>query len=207
MAERRTVKESHKWTPEETRRLIRFRAENEKDFMKSKTMAKQQWEKFVKEIGLEGKVTGQQASKKWENLKQKYKELRTPKTGSGTDQGEVTVATWQYYGDMHEVLGARPAMDPPVVVASFQPAEDPMTILMDIVEPSTSELSTTAASWTPDTGTSTPAATSATTSRRRSNPIMEFMIEEALQEQRRHEESEAKSQRFLDLFERMIEKM
>lgn len=58
-------------------------------------------------------------------------ELRTPKTGSGTDQGEVTVATWQYFGDMHEVLGARPAMDPPVVVASFQlGAEDPMTILM-----------------------------------------------------------------------------
>ncbi|CAM4634959.1 unnamed protein product [Leuciscus chuanchicus] len=138
------------------------------------------------------------------------KELRTPKTGSGTDQGEVTVATWQYYGEMHEVLGARPAMDPPVVVPSFQPAEDHITILMDIVEPST-----TAASWTPDTGprmptsmpTSTPAATSATTSRRRSNPIMENLIEESLQEQRRHEESEAKTQRFLDLFERMVEKM
>jgi len=32
---------------------------------------------------------------------------------------------------MHKVLGGRPAMDPPVVVASFQPeAEDHMTILM-----------------------------------------------------------------------------
>jgi len=61
------------------------------------------------------------------------------------------------------------------------------------VEPSTSE-----ASWTPDTGTSrmltsTPTAASAITSRRRSNPIMEFLIEEALQEQRRHEESEVKT--------------
>ena len=27
----------------------------------------------MKEIGLEGKLTGQQAAKKWENLKQKYK--------------------------------------------------------------------------------------------------------------------------------------
>ena len=27
----------------------------------------------MKEMGLEGKVTGQQAAKKWENLKQKYK--------------------------------------------------------------------------------------------------------------------------------------
>jgi len=57
------------------------------------------------------------------------------------------------------------------------------------VEPSTSE-----ASWTPDTGTSrmltsTPVATSGITSRRWSNPIVEFLIEEALQEQRRYEES------------------
>ncbi len=27
----------------------------------------------MKEMGLEGRVTGQQASKKWENLKQRYK--------------------------------------------------------------------------------------------------------------------------------------
>ncbi|CAM4569819.1 unnamed protein product [Leuciscus chuanchicus] len=55
-------------------------------------------------------------------------ELRTPKTGSGTERREVTAATWQYYEDMHEVLGARPSLDPPVVVVSFY--EDPSTILM-----------------------------------------------------------------------------
>ncbi len=57
-----------------------------------------------------------------------FQELRTPKTGSGTDSGEVTAATWQFYEDMHEVLGARPSLDPPVVVASFY--EDPTPILM-----------------------------------------------------------------------------
>ena len=56
-----------------------------------------------------------------------FQDLRTPKTGSGTESGEVTVATWQYYDLMHEVLGARPAIDPPVLVSSIQ---DPMVILM-----------------------------------------------------------------------------
>ncbi|CAL8339822.1 unnamed protein product [Gadus morhua 'NCC'] len=93
-------------------------------------------------MGMEGKVTRQQASKKWENLKKKYKDLRTPKTGSGTESGEVTVATWQYFDLMHEVLGARPAIDPPVLVSSIQ---DPMVILMEMVEPYT-QASPTAAS-------------------------------------------------------------
>ena len=48
-------------------------------------------------------------------------DLKTPKTGSGTDSGEVTAATWQFYGDMHEVLGARPSVEPPVLVASYVP--------------------------------------------------------------------------------------
>lgn len=50
-------------------------------------------------------------------------ELRTPKTGSGTDSGEVTAATWHYFEEMHEVLGDRPSVDPPVVVSSYN--EDP----------------------------------------------------------------------------------
>jgi hypothetical protein len=43
--------------------------------------------------------------------------------------------------------------------------------------------------------------------RRRSKTVAELLAEEALQEQRRHEESEAKTDRFLDLFERMVNKL
>ncbi|CAL8338506.1 unnamed protein product [Boreogadus saida] len=130
-------------------------------------------------MGMEGKVTRQQASKKWENLKKKYKDLRTPKTGSGTESGEVTVATWQYFDLMHEVLGARPAIDPPVLVSSIQ---DPMVILMEMVEPYTQA---------PPTAASTPVhpTTSIIPPRRRSKTVAELLAEEALQEQRRHEET------------------
>ncbi|KAJ8349655.1 hypothetical protein SKAU_G00247850 [Synaphobranchus kaupii] len=87
-------------------------------------------------------------------------ELKNPKTGSGTDGGEETAATWQYYQDMHEVLGGRPSIDPPLLVTSFTP-DDPTTIL----------------------------------------------LAESEREQRRHEESEAKTERFLRLFEQMVEKI
>ncbi|KAL2096810.1 hypothetical protein ACEWY4_006017 [Coilia grayii] len=121
-------------TPEETRRLIRFRAENEQRFMKSKAAAKQLWETLVKDLGLQGTITSQQASTKWENLKKKYKELKTPKTGSGTDAGETTASTWQFFEEMHEVLGSRPSIDPPVVVASFAPDADPDPIPLVMVK-------------------------------------------------------------------------
>ncbi|XP_039648934.1 uncharacterized protein LOC120554234 isoform X8 [Perca fluviatilis] len=153
---------------------------------------------LMKEMGLEGRATGQQASKKWENLKRKYKELRTLKTGSGTDRGEGTAATWQFYEDMHKVLGAGPSLDPHVVVASFN--EDPTPILMETVEPS-SPASTSAAISSPLPTTSAPPK------KRKKNPILDFLIEESKKEQRRHEEHEAKTERFLCLFEKMIDKL
>ncbi|CAL8352833.1 unnamed protein product [Boreogadus saida] len=117
---------SHKWSPQEVRTLITFRTTNHAKFLRCKSASESLWEQLVKELGLEGRVTPQQASKKWENLKKRYKDLKSPKTGSGTGGGEVTAASWQFYGDMHEVLGSRPSMDPVVVVASF--SEDPTTM-------------------------------------------------------------------------------
>ncbi|CAL8360508.1 unnamed protein product [Arctogadus glacialis] len=83
------AKDTHKWTPQETRRLIHFRATRDNEFLKSKMIASLTLFNlfilalFLEEMGMEGKVTRQQASKKWENLKKKYKDLRTPKTGVG----------------------------------------------------------------------------------------------------------------------------
>ncbi|XP_049917727.1 uncharacterized protein LOC126400804 [Epinephelus moara] len=206
-----TTKEVHKWTPEETRRLIKFRAENEQRFLKSKAAAKQLWETLIKELGLEGKITCQQASKKWENLKKKYKELRTPKTGSGTDAGETTASTWQFFEDMHEVLGARPSMDPPVVVASY---DDPVTLLMEIIEPSPSTSATAsseaATSDAPTTAAATvdmPPTPSPKKKKRKLNHIVDFLAQESEKEQKRHEESEKKTERFLSLFEKLIDKI
>ncbi|CAL8388380.1 unnamed protein product [Boreogadus saida] len=133
---------------------------------------------------------------------------------------------------MHEVLRSRPSIDPVVVVVSF--SEDPTT--MDIVEstapspPTSPSCSSTpgTSSTTPDTSFTTPGTSSTTAAcppspetqvkRRRCNPLMEFFQEESAREQAKHEESEAKlaerhketeakTDRFLALFERMVDKM
>lgn len=85
--------------------LIQFWAENEDKFTEKKYASRMLWEKAVKDLVLEGKVTGEKASKKWENLKKRYKDLKQPKSGSGTDSGEKTMSNWQYYEVMHAVLG------------------------------------------------------------------------------------------------------
>ncbi|CAL8386191.1 unnamed protein product [Boreogadus saida] len=130
-----------------------------------------------------------QASKKWENLKKRYKDLKSPKTGSGTNEGEVTAASWQFYDDMHEVLGSRPSIDPVVIVASF--SEDPTTL--DIVE-STATSPPTSPSCSSTTGTSsTTPDTSFTTAAYPPSPETRVKRrQESAREQRRHEESEAK---------------
>ncbi|KAM4712253.1 uncharacterized protein FYW61_021202 isoform 3-T3 [Anableps anableps] len=196
-------------TPQETRRLIRFRAENEHLFLKSKKAAKLLWETLIKELGLEGKVTSQQVSKKWENLKKKYKDLGMLKAGFGTDRGEVTPVTWQYFDDMHEVLGSRTSLEPPVVVASFNADPDSITsfeLKTEEFEP-TEEAGFSSGTPSPIAPPDSPSFSPKNKRRRRTNPILDFLMEESAKEQKRHEESEAKMERFLNLFEKLIEKI
>ncbi|CAL1571109.1 unnamed protein product [Knipowitschia caucasica] len=222
--------ESYKWTTEKTFALINYRAANEANFLKTKFQTKSLWQQAVKELGLEGKVTHKQVSKKWENLKKRYKDLRDPKTGSGTDSGEKTASNWPYYAALHAVLGGRPAVDPPVVVASFRPAEDPTALLMAVNPDETPSEDTQlgSASSAPSTRSASPAPSSnnppssptpSSSSSRHNTPtprkrkrtdsqrILDFLQAESDKEQRRHEESEEKTLRFLSLFERMVEKL
>ncbi|KAK5907743.1 hypothetical protein CesoFtcFv8_005559 [Champsocephalus esox] len=65
--------------------------------------------------GVEELLTPTQLSKRWDTLKRKYKELKTPPTGTGTDAGEATAATWSWFSVMHEAIGSPPSMEPPVL--------------------------------------------------------------------------------------------
>lgn len=59
-------------------------------------------------------------------------ELKTGNSGAGTDAGETTANNWQYFEDMHEVLGARPCMDPPVLVDAGAAEENIPTATVSI---------------------------------------------------------------------------
>ncbi|CAJ1076480.1 uncharacterized protein LOC125297728 [Xyrichtys novacula] len=62
-------------------------------------------------------VTPAFVKKKWENLKQKYKDLKCPKTGVSTVRGETTAASWKWYTLMDEAIGGRPSITLPVLIA------------------------------------------------------------------------------------------
>ncbi|XDV26593.1 hypothetical protein PO909_030249, partial [Leuciscus waleckii] len=79
------------------------------------------FESFVVEQDLHGKSTAafeKKKKKRWENLKQKYKDLKCPQTGRGTEDGETTAASWKWYTAMDEAIGGRPSITPPALVAS-----------------------------------------------------------------------------------------
>ncbi|XP_077413557.1 uncharacterized protein LOC144043610 isoform X2 [Vanacampus margaritifer] len=109
-----------KWSPEDTRKLIKLMKEHEQDFVQPRFWAKKMWADVVRELGLQGKITGKQASKKWQKLVETYEKLQLLKSDSESDNGKDTVAAWQYFEEMHKVLSASPCVRPPVLVASFQ---------------------------------------------------------------------------------------
>ncbi|CAJ1069787.1 uncharacterized protein LOC122971204 [Xyrichtys novacula] len=116
-------KSAHKWTDEDTERLIWWRGRNEALFTGRRNAALKGFEAFIKEHGLEGQVDPSFPPKKWENLKQKYKVLKAPPTGVSTEGGEATAASWKWFNIMDEVMRDRPAISPPnLITSSITPA-------------------------------------------------------------------------------------
>ncbi|XP_034059354.1 uncharacterized protein LOC117537990 [Gymnodraco acuticeps] len=152
---------------------------------------------------LEELLTPTQLAKKWDNLKRKYKELKTPPTGTGTDAGEATAATWPWFSLMHEAIGSRPSMEPPVLMDSADvtpsgigssssgavaaPCGQAMEEEEDPGQPGTSS-STTTLDEEPSTSLSPPPAKNKRASR---GALLEFLKEEAQREQERFEANQA----------------
>ncbi|XP_030621104.1 uncharacterized protein LOC115804742 [Chanos chanos] len=100
----------YKLSDEDTTRLIKLRAANEALFTGRRNAAKLGWRAILKEMGLEKQLSTDQASKKWDNMKNKYKEMRylPPETAS----------CWQWFPLMHEALEGRLAGSAPVLSTS-----------------------------------------------------------------------------------------
>ncbi|KAL2097808.1 hypothetical protein ACEWY4_007015 [Coilia grayii] len=171
-----------RWTGEQTRLLIRFRSGNEKAFLKSKMASKMQWQIFVKDAGLEGKVTGMQASKKWENLKQQYKEVRLAKTGSSTENGEISYS-WQYYEDMHAVMAWLSRGHQQGETLHLHDMDTSLDCSLESSGPESPGASTQRILEAPATNRQR---------KRKADAALEFLQEEAREEKRRFEMQEAK---------------
>ncbi|KAK0146103.1 hypothetical protein N1851_014639 [Merluccius polli] len=140
------------------------------------------YKKFLEERGLVGRVSTTYLKKKWENLKQKYKDLKDPPTGLSTEGGKATAASWKWFDLMHEAIGDRPSVTPPVVIATCAQGA------VVITPPSTTtQQRENAGEAAGDTAT----ASRASTSSRASTPKKRRVdVAEALQELRRQDEQE-----------------
>ncbi|XP_026117187.1 ensconsin-like [Carassius auratus] len=81
------------------------------------------FEAFAVEKGLQGQITAacqKKKKKKRQNLKQKYKDLKCPQAGVGTEDGESVHSSIleMVWCAMDEAKGSRPSITPPVLVAS-----------------------------------------------------------------------------------------
>ncbi|XP_076152761.1 uncharacterized protein LOC143136130 [Alosa pseudoharengus] len=111
---------TYKMSDGETRQFIKLRVSNKKLFTGQKHSAKLAWRAILKEMGLHRKLSSVQAKKKWDNLQNKYKDLKNPPPG-------VTVipSTWRWFSVMDDAMEGR--LDnsaPEVSIASIAASRD-----------------------------------------------------------------------------------
>nr|XP_057933168.1 uncharacterized protein si:dkeyp-38g8.5 [Doryrhamphus excisus] len=66
----------HKFNAKETEEFVKLRVSNNFLFSGKKNTALCAWRAIIRHMGLQDKITHRQASKKWENLRKKYKVLK-----------------------------------------------------------------------------------------------------------------------------------
>ena len=128
-------------------------------------------------------------------------ELRTPPSGSGTESGEATAATWKWFSLMDEALGRSPSIAPPCLIASAWGENPPASA---------------SASASPDSVPTEPepveevesaAEESGPSKRQRRDPILELLEREENRAEERASRDEAREERLLSLLEKIVEKM
>ncbi|KAA0721220.1 hypothetical protein E1301_Tti018117 [Triplophysa tibetana] len=148
------------------------------------------------------------------------KELRCPPTGTGTDSGEATAATWLWFSAMHEAIGGRPSIEPPILIDSCEAevtgssavSNEPGLSPSASVEEREEDSTTSAPSGTGNFHKETPCTSSGTppTKKKRTNRVQDFLETETEKEEERfqatHKLMQSTSNRFLDLFEQLIKK-
>ena len=99
-------------------KLITLRMKHDSLFVGKRFSAQEGWTAVIKDMEMISKIEIKTVKKKWENLLKKYRELKTPKTGSGTENGEYTSSSWPYYDLMDSALRNHHNINPPVLVSS-----------------------------------------------------------------------------------------
>ncbi|XP_062373974.1 uncharacterized protein LOC134062103 [Sardina pilchardus] len=94
--------ESYKLSEADLPTFVKLRASNRALFTGRRNSSKLAWRTILKEMGLQGKMSAWQAMKKWDNLKNKYKELKNPPPGI-----TVPPESWRWFTLMDDAMEGR----------------------------------------------------------------------------------------------------
>ncbi|XP_042267788.1 uncharacterized protein LOC121897405 isoform X2 [Thunnus maccoyii] len=84
--------------------MIQLRATNAAIFTGRRNSALRGWRAIRKEMGLQGMLSARQLKKKWDNLKEKYKVLKTPPEGM---ENLTRPSSWRWFSLMDEAMNGR----------------------------------------------------------------------------------------------------
>ncbi len=139
-----------------------------------------------------------------------------PPTGAGTDQGETTEDSWQWFHLMHEAIGSRPSITPPVLIASCTGEDEPTTSTASCL-PGPPQICEEDIPPYPSQSPSPPSPQEGTSSmqkeetsppkKRRKDCLVEAMLKEGERDEARFRRLEAQTDRLLAIFEKMVDKM
>ncbi|XP_054633578.1 uncharacterized protein LOC129181874 isoform X2 [Dunckerocampus dactyliophorus] len=116
---------SYKMTDQDTRRMIQLRAANEALFTGRRNAAKAAWKAIIQQLGLQGKVSTYQMSKKWDNLKRRFKDLKYPP--AGMESISDGAASWPWFHLMNDAMEGRLVSSAPLLSPVTQSGEQQHT--------------------------------------------------------------------------------
>ncbi|KAM6896630.1 uncharacterized protein PEZ65_021661 [Lycodopsis pacificus] len=103
---------TYKMSTKEVEDLVKLRVSNKYLFSGKRNTSMWAWRAILKHMGLHHKMTHSQASKKWENLKKRYKGLKYPSDGM---KGIPDV--WPYFNLMDDAMEGRLEGNAPIIKA------------------------------------------------------------------------------------------
>ncbi|XP_037316194.2 uncharacterized protein si:dkeyp-38g8.5 [Pungitius pungitius] len=119
------VDSPYKLSADEVEEFVKLRVSNKYLFSGRKNTSMWAWRAILKHMGLQHKMTHSQASKKWENMKKRYKELKNPSDGAKGLPG-----AWPYFHLLDDAMEGRLEGSAPILkaypdYADFPPISKP----------------------------------------------------------------------------------
>ncbi|KAK5611998.1 hypothetical protein CRENBAI_003266 [Crenichthys baileyi] len=131
---------TYKMSNKEIENFVKLRVSNSYLFSGMRNSSKWAWRTILKHMGLHRSMTHRQASKKWENLKKRYKELKNPPEGV-----KAVPESWPLFSLLNDAMEGRLQGSAPILKAlsnnsnnsEFLPAPTPKRRRVSNMEVST----------------------------------------------------------------------